>query len=137
MAEPMPLLGVGARFSILARVATLLGGRLLGGLMLGGLVLGSSIGCSSSEGGAKSDGAEPASESASVEGKSSEPEQVVRQMKAAPEPSVVAGGVLARQAAAGEAVTSEARAPRSNSAETITSKHLEAELNRLEAELAN
>jgi hypothetical protein len=30
-----------------------------------------------------------------------------------------------------------ALAPRSNPAETITSKHLEAELNRLEAELAN
>ncbi len=132
MAERMPLLGVGARFSILARAVAL-----LGGLMLGGMMLGSSSACSSSEAGAKSDGAELASESASVEGKSREPEQVVRQIKAAPEPSVAAGGVLERQAAAGEAVTSEARAPRSNSVETITSKHLEAELNRLEAELAN
>jgi hypothetical protein len=158
MAEPMRLLGVGSRFSFLALPVAMLGvlgrlmlgGLMLGGLMLGGLMLGGLGACSSGEPGARSEGAVLATASASAEGKSGEPEQVVRQMKASPEPSTAAGAGRAQEAAAGEAVSSEARAsaagvsratgglaPRSSSAETITSKHLEAELNRLEAELAN
>jgi hypothetical protein len=147
MAKPMRLLGVGSRFSTLALA------------MLGGLTLGGLGACSSSEAGAKSEGMASEGmvsegmalpESASIDDKSGEPEQVVRQMKASPEPRSAPGAVATARGVAGEAIPSEARAsaagvsrasgglaPRSNSAETITSKHLEAELNRLEAELAN
>lgn len=136
MSEAMRELGVGSRFSTLALTVAMLGGLLLGGLGA----------CSSSEPGAKSEGEALASENASAASKSSAPEQVVRQMKPSPEPSAA----LAGEGAAGELVSREARAstagvtrangglaPRSTPGETITSKHLEAELNRLEAELAN
>jgi hypothetical protein len=149
MAEPMRSLGVGSRFSFLALPVAMLGGLMVGGLMVGGLMVGGLSACSSGEP-ARSEGAVLATQSTTAEGKSGEPEQVVRQMKASPEPSTAAGVGRAEEAAAGEAVSSEARAsaagvsratgglaPRSSSAETITSKHLEAELNRLEAELAN
>jgi hypothetical protein len=140
MAEPMRLLGVGSRFSTLALAVAMFGGLTLGGLSA----------CSSSEARAKSEGVALPEESASIDDKSGEPEQVVRQMKASPEPRPAAGAVATARGVAGEAVPREARAsaagvsrvngglaPRSNAAETITSKHLEAELNRLEAELAN
>jgi hypothetical protein len=135
MAEPMRLLGVGSRLSILALVVAMVGGL--------------TPACSS-DAGAKSEGVALPAESAGIDGKSGEPERVVQQMKASPEPRPAAGAVATARGVAGEAAPSEARAsaagvsrangglaPRSNSAETITSKHLEAELNRLEAELAN
>jgi len=144
----MRLLGVGSRFSILAPTVAMLGGILA--------CLGA---CSSSEASAKAEGVALTSEGA-ADAKSGEPEQGVRQMRAslAPGPAprtpsdgeAVAGEPVAGEPVAGEPVVREARAlaagvsrasgalaPRVGSVETITSKHLEAELNRLEAELAN
>jgi hypothetical protein len=117
MADPMRMLGVGSRFSILALAVAMLA---------------AASACSTRDGAEKSGGAE---------GEASAPEQVVQQMKAPPEPSTAAGPAVAREARASASVVSRANgaslAPRSNAVETITSKHLEAELNRLEAELAN
>jgi hypothetical protein len=125
MADLMRTLGVGSRLSIFALTVALLAGA---------------SGCSR-EANASSEGAAPKAEAAS-----GEPEQVVHH--------IVGEAVVAKAAEAGMAAMREPNqarasadglprakgdslAPRSNAAETITSKHLEAELNRLEAELAN
>jgi hypothetical protein len=142
MPEPMRMLGVGSRFSILMLAVATLGGQ-----------AGCSTGTSSAAGEHPEDGSEAAA--APAERASAAPQQVVQRMvgkttsaesnaaeSKAPVPDAPAS-------AAGEAVAGEARAsaagvsragalaPRASSVETITSKHLEAELNRLEAELAN
>ena len=124
MADPMRTLGVGSRFSVLVMAVAMLGGA---------------SACSTNESGAKVDA------TSSTAARTSEPEQLVQNMMgkapvsaAAPE---VRGAALPSEARASAAGVSRAKsdslAPRSNGAETITSKHLEAELNRLEAELAN
>jgi len=122
MPRSMRTLGEGSRFSVLVMAVAMLGGA---------------SACSTPEAVAKSESAASSPEPAG------EPRQVVQNMKgqgttSASErgDSAVAGG--ARASAAGVSRANGATlAPRSNAAETITSKHLEAELNRLEAELAN
>lgn len=134
------MLGVGSRFSILMLAVATLGGQ-----------AGCSTGTSSTAGAGSETAAAPA------ERASAGPQQVVQRMvgKATSDESSAAESNApvpdAPASAAGEAVAGEARAsaagvsrasagalaPRASSVETITSKHLEAELNRLEAELAN
>jgi len=137
------MLGVGSPFSIL----------MLPLAMLGGLAA-----CSTGEASENAEGAVLNSEGVSAERAGGEPQQVVQRMvgtvtlaNASPAqsasmavPSAPAGAAVAgmaaeaRASAAGDSrASSGSLAPRSNAAETITSKHLEAELNRLEAELAN
>jgi hypothetical protein len=140
MAEWMSCKGVGSRFSILVRGTT----SKLGGLtpsltvaLFAASALAASLGCSTSE-------SEPASSqpAALAEHVTGGPEQVVQRM--APEPTSAASSA-GRRAAAGErpadARLSAAGVTRADSrpspGEPITSKHLEAELNRLEAELGN
>ena len=124
MSKPMRTLGVGSRCSILMLAIATLGGT--------------SAACSTREAGARSDGAASSSERAG------EPEQVVQTIRT--QAVQTQGASSDQRDALGEARASAAgvsRAngaslpPRSNGAETITTKHLEAELNRLEAELAN
>lgn len=108
-------------------------------LMMAVAMLGGALACSTPEPGAKADG------TASSAARANEPEQLVQNMMgkapvsaAAPETSGAAIPSEARASAAGVSrAKGDSLAPRSSSAETITSKHLEAELNRLEAELAN
>jgi hypothetical protein len=117
MAGLMRMLGEGSRFSILALAVAMLA---------------AASACSTRDAAEKSGG---------VEGEGNAPEQVVQQMKAPAEPSAPADTAVAREARASATGLSRANggslAPRSSAVETITSKHLEAELNRLEAELAN
>jgi len=108
-------------------------------LVMAVAMLSGPLACSTPEAGAtKADG------TASSAARANEPEQLVQNMMgkapasaAAPETS----GAIPSEARASAAGVSRAKgdslAPRAGSAETITSKHLEAELNRLEAELAN
>jgi hypothetical protein len=137
MAEAMRLLGVGLRFSFLA----LVGWGWLSGCSTRALE--------------NSDGAVLSSRGATTEHESA-PQQVVQRMVSSATPGSASSGsapkapsgASAESGVAGEGMARArtsaavsraggALAPRSNPAETITSKHLEAELNRLEAELAN
>jgi hypothetical protein len=84
------------------------------------------LGCESSS------AAEPAPEAAAP----GEPERVVQHMTPNPAPAADAAKGAATPAAGGPAARLGGNGA-SRSAEPITSQHLEAELNRLEAELAN
>ncbi|HTV21317.1 MAG TPA: hypothetical protein VMG12_21670 [Polyangiaceae bacterium] len=81
--------------------------------------------------------------SASSAARARAPEQVVQNMRAPgaataePRGGALESGARASAAGSMSRANTGTLAPRSNGAETITSKHLEAELNRLEAELAN
>jgi hypothetical protein len=140
MAKWMNCKGVGSRFSILVRGTTSKRGGLTRSLsvaLFAASALSASLGCSTSE-------SEPASSqpAALAERVTGGPEQVVQRM--APEPTSAASSgdrraaverpADARLSAAG--VTRADSRP-SSPGEPITSKHLEAELNRLEAELDN
>lgn len=131
MADPMRTPGVGSRWSV---------------LVMGVAMLGGASACSTREAGARTDAAvvpAPTSAEDSTAGRRREPEQAVQNMLPKPPGSGVStqvSGELPGDVASGETARSEAvpsSAPRTTPGETITSKHLEAELNRLEAELAN
>lgn len=157
MAKWMSCKGVGSRFSILVRPTPSKRGRSHSArALLGASALAAAIGCSTSEG--ESATAPPAA------GRARDTEQVVQRM--APEPAHGAGSAEVSRAggtttlpstavsrdgtASTGAIGSNAADKRISSAgvsrvnsrpssagEPITSKHLEAELDRLEAELAN
>jgi len=138
MAKWMSCKGVGSRFSTPVRGTTSKRGGLTRSVALTLLVastLAASTGCSTSESDARSDQPTLVAEH--------EPEQVVQRM--APEPASSASSAADQRAAgarAADARLSAAGMRRANSrpssaGEPITSKHLEAELNRLEAELGN
>lgn len=117
------MLGVGWRWSLVVMAVAWLGGA---------------SACSAGGAGAKADG-----QAASAE-RASQPEQVVQKMigtDVAGARTAEGEGAVVGESRASAAVVSRSKAgslaPRANSVETISSKHLEAELNRLEAELAN
>jgi hypothetical protein len=116
MAESMIEQGVGSRWSMVPA---------------GALLLGALSGCIAAADSSKS--SEPAAQ-ASVERSSAEPRQVVQSNRA--EPSRSAASALPREASAVSVHVDESRAQFRGS-ESITPKHLEAELNRLEAELGH
>ena len=139
MAKWMSCKGVGSRFSILVRRAASKRRERTPSValaLLAAATFSTGIGCSTAEGArtTPSAGAEPAG-----------PEQVVQRM--APEQTQPAGSSTLTQPSAGGPVghgpadtrVSSAGVTRVDSrpaaSEPITSKHLEAELNRLEAEL--
>jgi hypothetical protein len=146
MAQWMSCKGVGSRFSARVRGTTSKRGGLTRSVALTLLVastLAAGTGCSTSQSEAPS--AQPA---ATAEQGSGEPEQVVQRM--APEPASGASSIADNHAsdehaAKGHSVDTRLSAAGvrradsrpSSAGEPITSKHLEAELNRLEAELGN
>jgi hypothetical protein len=151
MAQWMSCKGVGSRFSARVRGTTSKRGGLTRSVALTLLVastLAAGTGCSTSQSEAPS--AQPAAtaEQGSGEQGSGEPEQVVQRM--APEPASGASSIADNHAsdehaAKGHSVDTRLSAAGvrradsrpSSAGEPITSKHLEAELNRLEAELGN
>lgn len=146
MAKWMSCKGVGSRFSTRVPGTTSKRGGLTRSAALTLLVasaLTAGTGCSTS--GSEAPSAQPA---AIAEQGGGEPEQVVQRM--APEPtsgpsSIADKHAAGPRAAAGNRVDARLSAAGvrradsrpSSAAEPITSKHLEAELNRLEAELGN
>lgn len=132
MADLMRTVGVGSRCSILALAVVMLGGA---------------SACLTGETGAPS---EVVTSGQRASGSRQQREQVVQKIvgtgsgqgvvaegRVAVEPRPAGESQASASAAGVSRASSDALAPRANAADTITSKHLEAELNRLEAELAN
>lgn len=129
--KPMRTPGVGSRLSMVVVAVAMLGGA---------------GACSTEAGVGTSEGVPPEGVASGKAAPSNaervgEPEQVVQNMRAPGAGNSERGSAIESGARASAAGMSRANgtslAPRTNSVETITSKHLEAELNRLEAELAN
>jgi hypothetical protein len=124
MAESMSQRGVGSRWSrwgLGAAVAALMG-------------------CATADespfDGSESDGESVTASSAGVaRAPSSQPEQAVQRLRIDPAPAGASAREARRPSAAG--MVPSGAEPRARAGVPITSKHLEAELNRLEAELGN